>query len=292
MKRESQIERKKVLIKTASLILTAGLIVFSYFYISDLLSEVNIRNLTINPIFLILSFVLFGGFYIVFSHHWLLAVRQVNPKAPNAQKLAFVASQPYKYLPTSAFTFSLRAVYAKKLGLSFKDSTLAQLLENFSLIGVSLALFGILFAFRLNAMYGILVLLVCLGVEGVLFLGNKTFIANIGSHTATVRTRGLSIMFLVAALGWAITDVSLAMLNYSLGFGFDGVVSLMAANNLAFAASILAFFAPGGIGVREVIFETFMVLPVTILCWRIMTFMFDMVFGIGAILLIRIRKKV
>lgn len=65
---------------------------------------------------------------------------------------------------------------------------------------------------------------------------------------------------------------------------------LIAANSIAFSLSILAVFAPGGIGVREAVYSFFSIAAVTVISWRILVFVMDFLVGIVSIFLIKKAK--
>jgi uncharacterized membrane protein YbhN (UPF0104 family) len=50
---------------------------------------------------------------------------------------------------------------------------------------------------------------------------------------------------------------------------------------------MLAFFAPGGIGVRELVYSSFSVNALAIIYWRIMVFALDFVVGIPSVVAIK-----
>jgi uncharacterized membrane protein YbhN (UPF0104 family) len=279
---------RKTISKLVSLVLTGLLLVFSYLYISDIIGKIDQGSLSLNWPLLVCSGVLFIIAYVIFSVHWLLACRILDPKITADQQLAFFASQPYKYLPTSAFTFSFRAIYARKLGVGFKKSSAAQLFENTSLITASITLFGLSYFFSDNK--AIFLLLLALG--GLTFF----LVIKIGSLKLTIKNNRLVVstkhllgMFFVAIAAWIAIGLSFVVLSLGLGLPVN-LLEHIAANALAFALSILAVFAPGGIGVREVVYSSFGINPAAIIYWRIMTFILDFALGVAAIIKIRLLK--
>lgn len=272
-----------------SLLLTIALLFFAWHYINTLVSEIDFSILTVNWLLAGLSVLCFIVFYGLLAWHWLLVCRMVKSDTRDEQAFAFVASQVYKYLPTSLFTFSFRAVYAKKLGLSLKHSSAAQFIENVSMLTANFGLFAVLYAASVNLWLGALVLLT---VGLVVALGNirDSYTIKAGRRQLIIDTRALTAALLVALLGWLVAGLAFVVLNLSLDLPIN-LLGFMAANTIAFSLSILAFFAPGGIGVRELVFGAFGVSALAVIAWRILTFSADIVLGIGAITSIEIKRR-
>jgi uncharacterized membrane protein YbhN (UPF0104 family) len=77
--------------------------------------------------------------------------------------------------------------------------------------------------------------------------------------------------------------------NYSLGLDIDPRLAI-SANAAGYAVSILAVFAPGGLGVREFTLYLFSVQNPAILLWRLITLAGDLLLGFGAVAYIRLRS--
>lgn len=266
------------------IVLTLALLVFSYKYISDLVAQTQDISFDVNWPLAGLSSLLFIIFYVILSIHWLWACRVVDRDVPKNQLSAFMASQPYKYLPTSIFTFSYRAFYAKRNGLGIKKSSAAQVIENASMLTANFSLFMVTYLFQANRM--ILGFFILVGLMGtILFSSKKYIILRLKGRMLRMSTSLLIKMFILALAGWLVSGASFVMLNMALGASVS-VVALVAANSLAFSLGLLAFFAPGGIGVRELIYNNFGVNPIAIIYWRILTFVLDIVLGVVAIFVI------
>jgi hypothetical protein len=264
-----------------SVILTVLLLVFAYRYISNMISQIDRDTLEVNWALVGLSGLLFTVFYGVMSVHWHMATKIVDPEVPKNQSLAFFASQPYKYLPTSLFTFSFRAVYAKKVGLSFKKSSVAQVFENGMMLAANFSVFMIVYSLHVNKIVtGLLVLVAILGL--MLIWGRRELHLRLKGRELHVSTVHLLKMFCVAFTGWLISGAAFVTLNHALHLPVD-VIDYLAANSLAFSLGLLAFFAPGGIGIRELVYNYFGVNPAAIIYWRILTFVLDFVLGAWAI---------
>jgi len=111
----------------------------------------------------------------------------------------------------------------------------------------------------------------------------------IKNNRLVVSTKHLVGMFFVAIAAWIAIGLSFVVLSLGLGLPVN-LLEHIAANALAFALSILAVFAPGGIGVREVVYSSFGINPAAIIYWRIMTFILDFALGVAAIIKIRLLK--
>jgi uncharacterized membrane protein YbhN (UPF0104 family) len=60
----------------------------------------------------------------------------------------------------------------------------------------------------------------------------------------------------------------------------------VAASSIATASGMMVIFAPGGIGVREAVFSWFGFVASTIIVWRCITFVVDIVMGVISIAMI------
>lgn len=277
------------LAKAISLFLTAALLIFAYTYISNIVSQVEWSNISIQWFWLLASIALFIAYYLVMSLNWLWACRLVDDQTPNQQMLAFFASQPYKYLPTSLFSFSFRAVYARKLGMSVAKSSVAQLIENASLLITSSGVFLIFFAFRVKPL--LCLLLIISGLIISLFIYNSHPIKlKYKNQRLTIDNTKIVRMLYLASLGWVLSGLSFICLNQALGLSID-FTYMMAANALAFTLSLLAVFAPGGLGVREFVYRQFKINVAAVIGWRILTFGLDFILGGVAILMIKQKNR-
>jgi uncharacterized membrane protein YbhN (UPF0104 family) len=225
-------------------------------------------------------------FYGVLSVHWLIVCRLIDTKTPQSQMLSFFASQPYKYLPTSIFTFSSRARFSSKLGMSLKKSSAAQLIENFNLIGSALGTGAILLVFQQSLWAGIAVVGSGFLLTAALWEKKTIYITKL-HHEIALRTWLMALVlsfcsWLIVGLGFAITAQI---------FGSEtSLINVIAANSVAFGASIIAVFAPGGLGVRETIFTYFSVALGAIVMWRLITIVIDALVGVIAAVLIKSHK--
>lgn len=278
-------KQKNLLLKGFNLILTALLLVFAYGYISRIVQQADFENIAVNWTFLVLSLALFTVGYVLMSIHWLFSCWIVNPSTTQRQVVAFFASQPYKYMPTSIFTFSSRAVYAKKLGLTLKQGATAQVFENSSMLIANFGLFVVLYTARINIFYSLLIVMAITGVL-YLFSKQKDIQLQFRGRQLNVVMKQLVKMYCVASLGWFTVGLTFVAFNAGLGLQIN-FLDFLAANTLAFSLSLLAFFAPGGIGVREVVYDFFLVSGVAIIFWRMFTFILDSLFGLIAILAIK-----
>ncbi len=280
---------KRVITSLFSSILTLLLLVFAYRYFSALVDQIHSTDFIVNWMYVVASGALFLGFYGLLSLHWLYACRLVMQNVPRDQWLAFFASQPYKYLPTSLFTFSFRGVYAKKLGMSFRKSSLAQLLENLSLMVSSCFVATVFFSARVQPL---LAVPACIVAAGVVWLVLQKGASGLKFRGREFNVPSIQLVRLVAlsTVSWLLAGGAFILLTYALGLQIN-ILGLVLANTLAFALGILAVFAPGGIGIRELVYDFFGVAAGAIVAWRILTFVLDCLVGLVSIIAIRYRKS-
>lgn len=279
---------KDKIFKYLNLLLTVALVYFVLVYGKSLVLDSDFSAISQGYGFLILAVLFFFLFYILSSLHWLMVSRIVQKDARSLQVLAFLASQPYKYLPTSFFTFSFRAKFAKKLGLSFRQSTYAQAIENFNILA-SGAFVGLVF--YLVAHFLLVGVLVALIVGSLLIMAMKVKVMwRLPFTEKRIPVGAIVPSFFLMFVAWLIAGVSFIFVNLALGLPVD-VWVMIAANAFAYIASILAVFAPGGIGVRELVLSLFMIQPAAVILWRLLTFVSDLVLGFGAVMIINSKIK-
>ncbi len=140
-----------------NIIITVALGIFAYKYISYLIGKADFGTVSVKWWSVLASLLLFLAYYFLMSLNWLMSTRLMDKKSKDRQLLVFLASQPYKYLPTSLFVFSSRSIYGNKLGLSLKDASVAQIFENSALLSANFTLFSILYLSTIHFVYGIIV---------------------------------------------------------------------------------------------------------------------------------------
>jgi uncharacterized membrane protein YbhN (UPF0104 family) len=248
-----------------------------------LIHSVDVGNLLQRPLLVILSVICFLGFYAFLALHWKLICDKYAKFPQQHQWLSFFASQPYKYLPSSIFAFSSRAVYAKKLGLPIKQSTLVQLLENMNIVLGGFLVAVVCLAFQASLTIGI-------GVSTltILCLCGAVLIPSIKVPKSALYLSGREwvklLSFTVSA--WIFSGTAFYLIVLANGQSIS-YVTAVAANSVAVGLGILAVFAPGGIGVREFVFSRFNISSGPIITWRLLTLIVDVIVGASAIYAIK-----
>ncbi len=282
-----QRKNAKLFLRLVSFGLTLFAFYFAFSYSRDLVAEADFTGLKNHLVLLVAAFVCFGFFYGILSIHWLLACRIVRPETNNQQAATFFASQPYKYLPTSLFTFSFRAKFARDLGLPIKQSSYAQVIENFDILA-SGAFVGVTFYVLSESITsGVLLLMSASLILTALYLRKVS--AKIPIIKKTLPLHQMVKLFLVMCTAWVVGGIAFQLVNASLGISQNIYISI-AANAASYVISILAFFAPGGIGVREFVLNTFGIQNAPIVVWRLVTFTADMIFGLAGLVYVRLRS--
>lgn len=266
----------KKLLKILQILLTLALIVFIALKAGDFFRKVDWQVIANNWLMIVLSGGLFVCGYMILAYHWLSVCRLVDSKTNPKQWLAFFASQPYKYLPTSIFTFSSRAHFASKFGMSLKLSTQAQVVENLNLIGSALVTGVILLLLLTNILLSLVTIFVVLVI--VILLWHKKSLVILKLPIDLRKWIGsLSIV----TVGWLVVGLGFFVMTLGLEGRFEPILAI-ASSNFATGLGIVAFFAPGGIGVREFVFASLSFASGTILIWRLTTFATDIVSGAWA----------
>lgn len=268
----------KKLINIIQTILTIALIVFVVLKAGDFFKHIDWSAVASSWPVILLSGVLFVCGYLVLAWHWMYVCRMIDAKASDKQWIVFFASQPYKYLPTSLFTFSSRAMFASKFGMSLKQSSEAQLIENLNLVGSALVTGGLLLLLNYNFFIGLFTSLIVATI--CLLIWNQRSIKIPKINLKLDLTKWFKSLAIVT-LGWFIVGFGFFVMVIGLEGRVEPILSI-AASNLATGLGILAVFAPGGIGVRELVFHYLTFASSTILIWRLTTFVVDIIFGAWA----------
>ncbi len=280
----------KVILGVLQAVLTVAVVAVLLMKAHDLRSQIVFSPTIPHVALVVLSGALFGLFYMIMSYHWLTAVRIFKPSTGKRVALSFFASQPYKYLPTSLFSFSFRSKFAKDQGLALPDSAKAQLVENGSMIASGFLSAGLALVLIYNYLLGTAVVAAVAGVLYAIFMSSYTISLRLRKSHFSRRLSKLVPLVGLAVAGWCTAGLALWTLSLTVS-GSVGVLQSVTANSLAFSASILAVFAPGGVGVREVIYAYFGVALTVIVMWRLLTLMLDIVFGFLAAFMIARRKR-
>lgn len=283
--------RSKKVLQIVSISLTVATLIIALIYGSELVEKADFSLSDIGLVPLTLSLLSYVFFYATLSFHWLRSCRLVSgDDISSRQWLAFFASQPYKYLPTSLFTFSFRAKYARKLGMPVKSSSFAQLLENIGILSGGFLIAGIL----LMIVNDQVLLVLGLGiVAGVIYRFIPNDINNLIPSKKTNPKKIISKADIVknialTSFAWFLAGLSFYFLNKSIGIEIE-VIKAIAANAMAYSLGILAIFAPGGIGVREGVFAYFSISGAGIIAWRLVTLLVDL--ALGTVAVHQINKK-
>ncbi len=267
--------------------LTVALVVFIFVQAETFFSKVRWSIVVDNWVSIVVAGILFLVGYMFMALHWYRVAKMIDSTTKKKQWLAYFASQPYKYLPTSFFTFSFRAVYAKKLGLNVRQSSEAQVIENANLVGSALVLGMICAVYITNVMFGCIFTLLIAMVICILWI-QKKFDVPFVSKQLDLRLWLKTVA--IVSCGWVVMGLGFSVVSSAIELKTDALVAV-AANSLATGFGIIAVFAPGGIGVRELVFSFFAYSSTTILIWRLTTFVVDIVAGAVSIWMIERSQK-
>lgn len=265
-----------LILQIAFYIVLIGFVVQKF---DELTNSVNLNILLDKPFYVVFSIICFLIFYALLSLHWKLVCDKYEKFQQNRQWLAFFASQPYKYLPTSIFTFSSRAVYSKRLGLPIKQSSAVQLIENLNILLGSFvtALLFLIYNESIPLGFAASVLL-------ILILSAVCFVPTLKIPKTALRLSGKEWvkLFLLSLTAWMVAGTAFYFIVLATGQQID-FASAVTANAIAVGLGILAVFAPAGIGVREFVYNKFGITNTGIIVWRLLTLLIDVVVGFMAI---------
>ena len=242
----------------------------------------SIKLTAVNPPLVVAAIFIYSIFFFLFSVHWAYALHIIEKRHLSRRHvLAFFASQPYKYLPSSIFSMSARSIYSKKVGASGISSTAkAQVLEYASIFGSGLLIIALA---RTGLSFSIIA-----PICGLILV--SLFLMNPGHYREANRVYRYLTLLSIALASWLVAGLSLYLTVHSVGstISFSKAVYLNAATLLA---SLAAVFVPAGIGVREAIFFSQNVSTPAVLIWRALSVLVDLVGGLLAIYKINKQKS-
>ncbi len=239
---------------------------------------------------LLLSVLWFLASYLCLSVSWLIIVKLYTEEQskPASTALTFGASQVFKYLPSNLFTFSARIYFTNKLNIPVAKILKALVFEAGIMILSSFAVF---------AWYSESWLLVGLVIPGFAvvfapkYLSKLPFAGKVFSYKLNMQTAKYIINAIFASvLAWICGGIAYSFFAMSLG-EFHNLNDLIAQNSLSYTASILAIFAPGGLGVKELVLSYSDVGDSVIIFWRIITLLIDVFVSVFAILALWVLSK-
>lgn len=237
-------------------------------------SDATLSVSEINLLLIAGAAILYGLFYVFMAINWAYVVHIVEHRPIHwSQMWAYFASQPYKYLPTSAFSISARSIYAKKIGgLKLSATAKAQLIENGAIFASGLIIIALV---KTNLSLAVLIPL-------VLLIFVSLFSVSFSPYRELRRAYKYVTLVFITAVAWLVGGLSLFTTLHSLGaaISFEDAIYLHAATILA---SIAAVLVPAGIGIREaILFSQNIGLP-GVLLWRALSVVVDLATGIAAI---------
>jgi len=290
MKINSKVKKIGKAILLNSLFVISIIFIANQFEIEDLRLSFKIDNF----FYFGLSIIFFFLFYLALSIAWWQTLTLYLKKVSKINMLAFWASQLYKYLPSSLFVASFRVYYSQKFDITVKTAIKATLFENLLLIYSGVILFiGFYYHWSL-LLIGILFYLLCLQTYyrtkidiflDKLKLGfiNKALRMDCFSYVKALQ------IIVYQLVGWVFVGLALYFYIKSSGSSLsnNALISIVGFQAFSYSASILAVFAPGGLGVKEYVLKIGKIPEAAIINWRVVTILLDLVFGIVSILLIK-----
>lgn len=262
--------------------LNAIFVLFLYYVIR------RFKDFTVNPV----EFLTFAGlplagsilafciFYLLLSIAWVKVFALYTSETRLTLVSSFFASQLFKYLPTSIFSFSSRVGFSKGLGFSAKDGIRAVFLENAFIVTSSVMIF-LLFGKQYLLSF---LLLASIGLAFVIYKKYNERLLTIRYLAAFLPRKDISLreyltLWLLYLGAWLSAGIALLFLATAMGFQNLDSVNYIAFQALSYTLSILAVFSPGGIGVREFVLLMSTVPEKVILYWRLLTFGLDIILG-------------
>jgi hypothetical protein len=246
-----------------------------------------------SPGLLVIATGLFGVFYGALATVWLLVARMFQPTTLPRVAAGFFAAQPFKYLPTSVFSFSARVKYARDCGVATGSAIRATLLDAVLFIGSGAALW------LATGSYVALIIVVSVSFACLVIVARGweklAGVPLVGRVLPPRRPSAVDAAVVAALLGvaWLVSGVALYLVARAYDVPTDtfGIADAIRSNAVSYAASIAAVFAPAGIGVREALLLEADLPASVIVSWRLLTTAVDLVAGSGAIVLFMIWRK-
>jgi len=212
----------------------------------------------------------------------LLGIFNFSPPWANICSMAFVP-QAGKYLPGSVFLYAGLMMYLKALGFSIKKGLFFLFVIQLLIILTSLL---IAVSIDLITEQSLHLVIIILAVMAVLFLSVTGFRQFKGVNVSNYLVAYHKIFLVIILLAGQIILSGLAFyfILYSMtDLSIQILPKIVFANSLATVSGILAFFAPGGIGVKEGVLFYYMnqeihvanIVIVAVVLFRIITICMD-----------------
>lgn len=245
----------------------------------------------------VLSLTSFFVFYLILSFAWVDCLQLYSRFIiTNLNTLSFWSSQIFKYLPSSLFIISFRIYYSTKQKIPTSIALKATLFESVALIYSSFCVFVL---FRYSILLYILLASVYIISVYIALRENilSTFAKKIPLFKKLIlfETENLFIfirIFILQNIAWVFCGLALYLFSISLGNAPSDIGTVIYAQSISYCVSILAVFLPGGIGLKEYFLSLSGIDINTILNWRFVTILFDLIFStIGIMLLFKTRSS-
>lgn len=265
---------------------TAFVAVLIFAYKNIEWGKLSLWSLNINYLYLFSAIAIYVLSMVLFSLGWLQIVKLYNKSINTPVHLSYLGAQLFKYLPSSLFLFSAQLMLNKKMQVGYKKSFAAFAIQ-YCFVFWSAAVLTLLF----TGMWFGLFLVGCVFVLFMIILANrrKYKLPALADKLINFTDGHQSRLLLIAVLHLAAWSFGGLALHFTtLGLNSDiNIVNSIAAQPLSASISILAVFAPGGIGVREYVLSSSGLSVNTIVVWRIITTIADVSVGTIALLLVR-----
>jgi len=233
-------------------------------------------------------------FYALLAMAWLRTARLYSPSASGRVAMSFFASQLFKYLPTSVFTVSARVKYSRDVGMKTGEAVKAALLDIAYLVATGLVVWGLFGGSRLTV--AVVVLSIAVAVAwwpNIYALASRLPFAGRVLPDVTPRRRDVGAIAALTTLGWLAAGVSLFLVarGYAVSNSEFDLYDGIAFNAVSYVASLLAVFAPAGLGVREALLLQANLPTHVVVSWRVVTTVVDVMVGVGALVAFAMMRR-
>jgi len=243
---------------------------------------------------LLAGVLLFVVFYCLVAMAWLRTARLYSPAANARVAMSFFASQLFKYLPTSLFTVSARVKYSRDAGMKTGEAVKAVLIDMAFVVATGLVVWGLFSGSRLTV--ALLVLSIAVAVAwwpNLYALASRLPFAGRVLPDVTPRRRDVGAIAALTTLGWLAAGASLFLVarGYAVSNSEFGLYDGIAFNAVSYVASLLAVFAPAGLGVREALLLQANLPTHVVVSWRVVTTVVDVMVGVGALVAFAMMRR-
>jgi len=249
----------RTLFNVLSVILTLVIFVFLFKKLSSEFSKINLKTLSFNVKYLILSFFFVPLWFSLLSYAYKFILSSMNEKISMIDSMRIIGLSTFgRYIPGKVWFTVGRTLLAERIGISKRKAFSAVVIETVYLVLTGLLFFVFIFRYLNN--YSLLYLIIfplfyifVSSIKPVFFVRLMNFVLKLFKKESIVMdmpVRDVFFLNLIYIFMWIGFGFQYFFLLKSIGICFDNIYTL-AIYPVSWVLGFLVIFIPSGIGIRE-----------------------------------------